>query len=64
MAKSRIGKALNHPGKRTLGIPRMIIRCRRATRFGFTWGLKTVRGLGIIADRKAASRALRFAAGL
>src|SRR5205085_1685951 len=48
----------------TPGIRRKIILCRRATRLGFTCGLKTVRGLGIIAERNAASRALRFAAGL
>jgi hypothetical protein len=57
----------DHPvpaGIFTLGIPRMMILCRRATRFGFTCGLKTVRGLGIIAERNAASRAFRFAAGL
>ena len=48
----------------TLGMPRMITRCRRATRLGFTCGLKIVRGLGIIAARNAASRAFRFAAGL
>ena len=53
-----------HAGMRTPGIKRMMMRCRRATRFGFTWGLKTVRGFGIMAERNAASRALRFAAGL
>ena len=40
----------------TPGIPRMMMRRLRVTRFGFTCGLKTVRGLGIIADRKAAAR--------
>jgi hypothetical protein len=57
----------SHPvpgGIFTAGMPRMMILWRRATRLGFTWGLKTVRGLGIIAERNAASRALRFAAGL
>src|SRR6266705_6978615 len=48
----------------TVGISRRITRWRRATRLAFTCGLKTVRGLGIIADRNAASRTLRFAAGL
>ena len=42
----------------------MMILWRRATRRGFTRGLKTVLGLGIIADKNAASLALKFLAGL
>jgi hypothetical protein len=67
-AKAATGRrTANQPvpgGIFTLGMPRRIILCRRATRLGFTWGLKTVRGLGIIAERNAASRAFRLAAGL
>ena len=46
------------------GMPRRIMRCRRATRRGLFWGLKTVRGLGIMADRNAASLAVKDEAGL
>ena len=48
----------------TPGINLRITRCRRATRLGSICGLKTVRGLGIMAERNAASRAFRDAAGL
>jgi hypothetical protein len=62
-----VGVADSQPvpcGILTLGMPRRIILWRRATRLGFTCGLKTVRGLGIMAERNAASRAFKFAAGL
>jgi uncharacterized protein (DUF433 family) len=45
-------------------IPRRMMRWRRATRRGLIWGLKTVRGLGIIAERNAASFTLSDDAGL
>jgi len=46
------------------GMPRRMMRWRRATRRGLIWGLKTVRGLGIIAERNAASFTDRDEAGL
>ena len=48
----------------TPGINRRMTRWRRATRLGSICGLKTVRGLGIIAERNAASRGFKEAAGL
>lgn len=71
VVKRRLGKGeaatqflQDEAGIFTWGMPLRIILCRRATRRGFTCGLKTVRGLGIIADRKAASLALKADAGL
>jgi hypothetical protein len=57
----------HHPvpgGIFTAGINLRITRWRRATRRPLICGLKTVRGLGILAERYAASRVFRFAAGL
>ena len=45
-------------------IPRWMMRWRFLTRFGFFFGLKTLSGEGIIAERYAASDGVRFDADL